>query len=168
MSAIGMKELVAAMVAAGGPACTDARDHQPVHRALAWLARQGNLSGAFPDFELSPDPEVGTRVRGVTQALWALVGEGFFLVEDRPGRATFRLDPDRLPDARRVLMRLTVDDRTAVDHAAAIWTAASCTSRKKLRSAAASSGTRRVRDANPRHSSAPGLRHAAVSLISPA
>jgi hypothetical protein len=169
MSVITMSDLLTTMVACGGPICIDARDHMPIHRALTWLANHCADASSISTFALTPDPEVGIRVRGVTQALWSLVSSGFFEVEESSGQAWFRVDPERLPQARRMLMRLSAEERAAIDHAAGIWAAACSTSRKKVLSPDGSSAdTRRVSDAMPRQSSASARRHAAVSLISPA
>lgn len=160
-----MSELLLAMLAADGPARTDALDHRPVHRALHWLARNRPADSQLPNLELASDPEVGTRAQGVTQALWALAGDEVLLVEEARGQATFRVDANRLHHARRGLMRLSSEDRDAISHAAGIWAAADSTSRKKVRSAASSAaGARRVNDASPRQSSAPARLQAAESL----
>lgn len=139
MSVLGMSDLLAAMVALGGPTCTDARDHRAVHEALVWLAQSDAPLEGLPPLRLSPDPEVGTRVRGVTEALWTLAGSGFFIVDEEPGRASFRADPARLTAARRSLLRVGQRERVMVGQAAGVWAAASSMPRKKRRTAVSSS-----------------------------
>jgi len=168
MSSLGMSDLVAAMVAAGGPSCTDAREHWQLHAALVGLGERAVGSSALPPLAGSPDPDVGLRVEGVTRALWSLVGSGLFRVEERQGGADLIVQPDGLPAARRVLMRLGDADRDAVYLAANFWACAS-TARKNRASAAGSSvGTRDASEANCRQSTVPARRQRAVKASSPA
>jgi hypothetical protein len=92
------------MLAAGGPACTDARQHRHLHAALVRLGHEVVGSTTFPSLESRPDPEVGLRIAGVTQALWSLVGNGYFRVWERPGGADLIVNEEALPSARRILM----------------------------------------------------------------
>lgn len=155
------------MIAAGGPSCTDSRDHWPLHAALVSLGECSVGSSAFPLLAAAPDPDVGLRVQGVTVALWTLIGAGLLRPVERPGGADLVVDEDALPKARRVLMRLSGPDRAAVYAAADLWARAS-TSRKNRASASASSGAaRRSSDLNCRQSSAPALRQRADSSVSP-
>jgi hypothetical protein len=167
MSPLGMSDLVAAMIAAGGPSCTDALDHRHLHAALVRLGE--HVSGStLPPLAGSPDADVGLRVQGVTKALWSLVGAGLLRVQERPGGADLVVDPAEVSEARRVLMRLSEQDRRAVYGAADFWACAS-TSRKKRPSAATSSAAARLDSAaNCRQSAAPARRQRAVSSTSPA
>lgn len=162
-----MSDLVAAMIAAGGPSCTDARDHRHLHAALVHLGERAGGS-ALPPLAGRPDADVGLRVHGVTHALWSLVGAGLLRVQERPGGADLIVDPAEVPAARRVLMRLSEQDRRAVYRAADFWACAS-TARKKRASAATSSVAARVDNAaNCRQSAAPARRQRALNSTSPA
>lgn len=163
-----MSDLVAAMVAAGGPVRTDARAPRHLHAALVWLGEQQPSSAALPPLVGRPDPDVGLRVQGVTAALWSLAGAGLFRVSERPGGADLLVDEDALPWARRVLMRLSSDDCEAVYAAADRWASAS-TARKNSARAVSSPGVAlRPSDLNCRQSTAPVRRQRAVSSTSPA
>ncbi len=168
MSSLDMSELVAAMISAGGPSCTDAREHRHLHAALLRLGETAGASAALPSLIGRPDADVGLRVHGVTHALWSLVAAGLLKVQERAGATDFVVNAAEMPAARRALMRLSERDRHAVYLAADFWARAS-TARKKRPSVAASSATARVvSDANCRQSAAPVRRQRAVSATSPA
>ena len=80
-----MQELLAALLAAGGPSRLDARDHHRLHDALVQLWESDEVDPAdreaLPLTTPIPDPEVRLRVRGVTRALWSLRACGALRVE---------------------------------------------------------------------------------------
>lgn len=163
-----MSELLAAMIAAGGATCTDAREHRHLHAALVRLGKAVEGSRSLPPLSGRPDPDVGLRVEGVTGALWSLVASGVLQVREHVGGADFVVDPNRLPAARRSLMRLGEPDRSAVYSAADFWACAS-TARKKLASARVSAAaTRVVSEANRLQSAVPARRQRAVNVTLPA
>lgn len=95
MSQLGMSDLVAAMIAAGGPSCTDARDHRHLHAALVRLGEHGG--SALPPLAGRPDADVGLRVHGVTHALWSLVGSGCSKCASAPAARTWSSTRMRCP-----------------------------------------------------------------------
>lgn len=163
-----MSDLVAAMIAAGGPGCTDARDHRTLHAALVRLGEATAGSPSLPAMSRRPDPDVGLRVEGVTRAVWALVASGLLQVRERAGGATLVVACDALPEARRILMLLPDRDRTAIYAAADFW-ARSSTARKKSASAPTSPGAARLaREAKARQSVPLSRRQRAVKESCPA
>lgn len=168
MFLVGMSDLLAAMLAAGGPSCIDAREHRHLHAALVGLGKDGLRGAAFPSLDGRPDPDVGLRVSGVTPALWDLVGAGLLRVLERPGGADLMVEGAALPSGRRVLMRLRPTEQAAIYRAAGYWAAAS-TQRKNPASAASSpGGTWRSSDLNCRQVVVPARRQRAVRSIAPA
>lgn len=162
-----MSDLVAAMIAAGGPSHTDVNDHRRLHRALVGLGAAGG-SAVLPALVARPDPDVGLRVVGVTRALWQLVESGLLTVQERPGGAELVVDESALPSARHVLMRLPEVERRAVYAAADRWASASTSRKKAARALVSPAALRLAREANDRQSAVPSRRQRAVSEKSPA
>lgn len=158
-----MSELIAAMIAAGGPTCTDARDHWPLHQALVRLGSDAPESASLPLLRSRPDPEVGRRVHGVTRALWDLVGCGLLCVDNSQDDVRFIVDTAELPRARRGLMRLDPQSQMVVYAAAERWALASTSRKNPANERESSVATRRRSDRYSRQVVEPSSRQRAVS-----
>lgn len=121
MSQIGMSDLIAALFAAGGPPQLNAREHRSLHRALTTLRCSALDSTRLPVMSARTDPDVGTRIAGVTRAIWKLAAEGAVAVSGESTGARFVATDVGLTTGRRVIMQLGDADRNAVYRAAAIW-----------------------------------------------
>ncbi|MDZ5447787.1 hypothetical protein U2F26_34660 [Micromonospora sp. 4G57] len=97
---LAMPELLAALLAAGGPSRLDARDHRRLHEALIALWIDHELGSAdracLPISNPVPDPEVQLRVSGVTRAIWQLHSWGVLVAEESQGRAEYLVDHSAL------------------------------------------------------------------------
>jgi hypothetical protein len=132
MSVTGMSDLLTAMFAASEVRWLDALDHRPLHAALVDLGVHARHDRHLPNLQGIPDPEVGRRVRGVTPALWSLVGEGLLTVDRTLGQPLFAISDDARARGGEVTRRLAPVNQAAVYLAVEGWAAAS-TARKKAR-----------------------------------
>ena len=137
MSVTGMSDLLTAMFAASGVGWLDALDHRPLHTALVDLGVLARHDRHLPNLQGIPDPEVGRRVRGVTPALWSLVGEGLLTVVGTADQPLFAISDDARARGFDVTRRLAPASQAAVYRAVEGWAAPS-TARKKARSSASS------------------------------
>lgn len=99
MTAAGVQELVVALMTVGGPRSISATDHRKLHESLVYLDSCSSGEGKSVPLRLSPDPDVGIRVHGVTKALWSLVHEGVLSVSHIDYSPWFVVNDDRLPSS---------------------------------------------------------------------
>jgi hypothetical protein len=102
----------------------DARDHWPLHDALHslddWLnqeIRNSSLwrTAGLPALRFVKDPDVGWRARGVTRAIWDLVGDGTLIcVDTESGQPRFELKAQAMHHIRRELMLLSPECAAAL------------------------------------------------------
>lgn len=87
MSKDGLTRLVVSLMVSGGVAAVDAAQPADAHAAVLHAVRLLGgemLSHVFgTEVRAVPDPSVGLRVLGLTQALWGAVGRGW--LEPRAG-----------------------------------------------------------------------------------
>lgn len=131
------------MMAAGGVPVLDVRDHRLAHRAVLGLI---NASTPAADAVLrryrvgrltQPDPVVGIRVTGVTQAIWDAVRDRLLVVRESQRSAHLLVNPEVEPGLRTQLMQLPTGESSEIYRIATVWAAAS-TSRKNAAKAASS------------------------------
>ncbi|TGD84673.1 hypothetical protein BayCH28_25105 [Mycolicibacterium sp. CH28] len=125
-----MSFLLESILACAPGTALDARDHWPLHQALRdlddWLSQGAEnrsmwRNSGLPALRFVKDPDVGWRARGITRAIWNLVGDGKLLcVEDAKGgqRARFVLADDSMPHIRRELMQLAPECAAALQRTA--------------------------------------------------
>ena len=120
-----MPELLAALLAAGGPSRLDARDHRRLHEALIalWMDRElGSADRAcLPISKPVPDPEVQLRVGGVTRAIWQLHCWGVLVAEQSEGRAEYLVDHSALQARIPSEKALSPNAWSAIHRRAADW-----------------------------------------------
>ncbi len=115
------RALTAVMVA-GGVVGVDLHDQRDAHRALRalWESREGRAACEHLAITVTtvPDPDVGLRVGGLTQALWSAVkkrylepvGDSSFLAVSDPARAMARSLLSGLLEQERVAMTAAGQD----------------------------------------------------------
>lgn len=146
------------MAANGGPREFDARDHVSLHEALIFLLQAADEDDVT-DVTITPDPEVGRRVSGVTRALWSLVSAGQICVAGSPTRPTF---VPSVESNMELWLRLRPKTQKAIYFAAQRW-ATSETFLKNCRHAATSANDALVAiEGIPRQGSDSEFRHWAV------
>jgi hypothetical protein len=102
----------------------DGCDHWPLHDALrsldSWLSSatsHGSLwrTSGLPPLNFVEDPDVGLRARGVTRALWELVGSGTLVCRQTAGgRTRFELNDRVVHQIRRELLTLSPECAAAL------------------------------------------------------
>jgi hypothetical protein len=149
MSKRGMTDLLLMMMAAGGVAALDVRDHRQAHEAIRRLRDRLDQVGltALAEFGIgvdwTPDPEVGLRVPGVTVALWDAAKSGALTVDETATPVAFVLSSAAALRSRRQLSKTPPEIARAIYEAGATWANAS-TSRKSDASSRVSSGRVRL------------------------
>ena len=136
-----LSDLIALLVAAGGPTTLMERSPWPLHEALARLAADDEARELIAnniDFELRPDPNVGVEVGGVGAAIYELIEDGIFRVTGLGLDARLELDIDKHRDYRRKLMGLDLEKATALQSIAQLWRTRACTAEKTWARALAS------------------------------
>lgn len=141
MSRDGLTRLVVSLMVSGGVTTVDIRKPGNAHAAVleaARLAGSKTLSRVFEvEVRAVPDPSVGLRVLGLTQALWRAVDRGWLEPRAQDGRALLALSATASQDIAAALSQLDTQAGTAVRQAGDAW-ATDSTSLKKDDSAALS------------------------------
>jgi hypothetical protein len=123
----GLARLVVSLMVSGGVAAVDAALPLAAHSAvLSAVEMPGGdeLSHVFGiEVRAVPDPSVGLRVLGLTQALWTAVGLGWLEPRGADGRALFVLSSAAARDFGICLRRLDEVQGRAVRQAGAAWAA---------------------------------------------
>jgi hypothetical protein len=150
MSEIGLSYLLATMMAIGGVPALDVRDHRPAHGALVRLINASNpaADALLVRYQVRrntrPDPLVGVRVFGVTEAIWDAVRDGLLVVRESGRSAHLQVNPEVESKLRTQFMQLPAPESSEIYRIATAW-AASSTSRKNTAKATMSpSPIRRV------------------------
>jgi hypothetical protein len=137
----GLTRLVVSLMAYGGVAAVDALRpadaHAAVLRAVHLLGGEVLPNAFATEVRAVPDPSVGLRVLGLTQALWGAVGRGWLEPRGENGHALLVLSTAAVRDLAPVLSQLDEAQSDAVRQAGEAWATAS-TSLKKTVSAFAS------------------------------
>lgn len=125
MSREGLARMIVSLMVAGEVAAVDARAPAGAHAAVLLAVR---LPGgqALPDiFDIEvravPDPSVGRRVSGLTQALWAAVGRGWLEPRAADGQALLALTDAAARDLADSLDELESCQQAALRQAGAAW-----------------------------------------------
>lgn len=147
-----LSEVLALMLAAGGPEDQLARVRWPLHVALreAYEAagRRGERAMLGADLELRVSSEVGHEVRGADRAIESLLRSGVLCAHGEGRQARLVLDPDAAIRLRRMLMTLPPRQTACLQHAGARWAALAATASKN-RSMAPRSVASTVASATP-------------------
>lgn len=135
-----MPDLLAALLAAGGPSRLDTRDHRRLHETLISLWMDHELESAdracLPISHPVPDPEVQLRVRGVTNAIWRLHACGVLVVEQSQRHADYLVNELALQTWAPPPEALSRGAWNAIHRRAEAWSTAVETDLKKARQAA--------------------------------
>lgn len=129
----GLADLIALLVAAGGPATLMERSPWPLHQSLAALRvdqQARDLIARGIDLEVHSDADVGLEVAGVGAAIYELINQGIFRLTDTGLDARLELDVDRNRAYRKRLMSLDLARATALQDVAQDWRARACTAEK--------------------------------------
>jgi hypothetical protein len=125
----GLARLVVSLMVAGGVAVVDAAMPLYVHAAVLSAVESpgGDMLLRIFGIEVHsvPDPSVGLRVRGLTQALWAAVGRGWLEARGGDGRALLVLSDAAARDFAVGLSQFDEVQSRAVRHAGDVWAASS-------------------------------------------
>lgn len=121
--------MIVSMMVAGEVAAVDARAPAGAHAAVLLAVR---IPGgqALPDvFDMEvravPDPSVGRRVLGLTQALWAAVGRGWLEPCASNGQALLVLTDAAAQDLASSVSELESTQQSALRQAGTAWATAS-------------------------------------------
>lgn len=135
----GLALTLAAVMDVGGVVEVDLRDARDAHLAILTLHRDPSGPAACERFHVTvlttPDPDVGVRVRGLTQALWSAISLHY--LEPVGDSSVLALTDAARSAARAVMDELPVDELAALRGAGHAWACRS-TARNALASAFAS------------------------------
>jgi hypothetical protein len=141
MSKDGMARLVVAVMVSGGIHRLDLAQPRAAHAAV--LAATVNRRGEFlaqrfdaDPLSVTPDPQVGLRIVGMTQALWRAVALGLLCPTGDSTEVVVTADAQA--EAGRALCALTDEERDAVTVAGRYWATAFSTDLKHFPRARAS------------------------------
>jgi hypothetical protein len=125
MSKDGLTRLVVSLMVSGGVTAVDAAHPVDAHAAVLHAVRLPGgemLSRAFGmEVRTVPDPSVGLRVLGLTQALWMAVCRGWLEPRDGGGRALLVLAAAAAQDLAADLSQLDRSQGCAVRQAGDAW-----------------------------------------------
>ena len=140
-----LSEVLALILAAGGPERQLARVRWPLHLALREMqessARRGERGLLGIELELRPSSEVGQEVVGADRALQTVIQRGVLRSEGEQRLAWLVLDADAAVLLRRRLMRLSPAHVALLQRAGARWAALASTAAKNRSTASRSSQT---------------------------
>jgi hypothetical protein len=129
--------MIVSLMVAGGVNAVDAMAPADAHAAVLLAVR---LPGGqtLPDvFDVEvravPDPSVGLRVLGLTQALWAAVGRGWLEPRGGNGQALFVLADAAAQELAGNSSQLDSVQKSAMCQAGAAWAADSTCLKKSVR-----------------------------------
>lgn len=147
MSMQGLSYLLASIMAAGDVAALDARDPRLAHLALVELDRfqipaaLSLLQRFGVEVRTTPDPEVGLRVSGLTQATWDAVADGLLEPLEDGHRVWFVLSGRERARLWRQVRHLPIGEAECLYRVGAAWALAS-TDRKNRANEGASASMR--------------------------
>jgi hypothetical protein len=123
----GLTRLTVSLMVSGGVTVVDAAKPALAHAAVLHAIRLPGgemLPQVFgTEVRTVPDPSVGLRVLGLTQALWGAVGRGWLKPSGMGGRALFALSGAAARDLEADLDRLNRAQFSAVRQAGDAWAA---------------------------------------------
>jgi hypothetical protein len=121
----GLTRLVVSLMVAGEVAAVDARQPANAHAAVLFAVRLpggGTLPHVFgAEVRAVPDPSVGLRVLGLTEALWGAVGRGWLEPRGGNGQALLVLSDTASRDLAPDLCQLDGAQSRAVRQAGDAW-----------------------------------------------
>ena len=127
MSREGLTRMIVSLMVAGEVAAVDALAPAGAHAAVLLAIRLpgGHTLPDVFDMEIRavPDPSVGRRVLGLTQALWAAVGRGWLEPQADSGQALLALTDAAAQELAPPLSELDRAQRSALCQAGAAWAA---------------------------------------------
>lgn len=159
MTDLNVSRMITMMATEGGPAEFDARNHACLHDALVFLIKAAD-SDDLPHLAVTPDPEVGWRVGGVTTALWHLLSTGNIHSVKRSSGPMFAFERG-LQIGSQSRLRSTTHD--AIYLAAQRWAIAETSSKNVRQVSTSLMEARRDIVGTPRQLSDSRLRHCALS-----
>ena len=158
MPDLELSEVIALMLAAGGPRGQLVRVRWPLHKALRELhetaGRNGHRSVLGSGWRLRPSADHGVEVVGADAAIRRLVDVGLLRSEGQLRQATYRVDDEAVVGWRRRLMTLDAEHVQLLQRAGTRWAAMASTAAKN-RSAPARSSASMVTSATPNRESWP-------------
>lgn len=114
----------------------DLRDvHAAVLRAVSAPGAEYIEARLTATVSVVPDPEVGLRVNGMTQAIWGAVACGWLEPFGRGRSFGFRLLDDADTPIREAICALSTEERDAICQAGEAWVSASTARKKRARAA---------------------------------
>ncbi len=128
-----LADLIALLVAAGGPTTLMERSPWPLHESLALLGADQparNLVAQGIELDVHPDAVVGLEVGGVGAAIYELISQGIFRPTGAGLEARLELNADRHRAYRKRLMSLDLSRATTLQEIAQVWRARACTAEK--------------------------------------
>lgn len=129
MSKDGLSRLTVSLMVSGGVTAVDAAQPADAHAAVlhaVGLPGGEMLPHVFgTEVRAVPDPSVGLRVLGLTQALWEAVGRGWLEPRGVGGRALLVLSDAAARDLAANLSQLDSVQCSAVRQAGDAWAAVS-------------------------------------------
>jgi hypothetical protein len=144
MQNLELSEVLALMLACGGPERQLVRVRWPMHLALREVreaaGRRGELAALGLALQIRPSREVGQEVVGADRALHSLVQRGVLRAEGERRTAALVLDPDASVALRRRLMMLPPAQVQVLQRAGARWAAWASTAAKNRSTASRSVG----------------------------
>lgn len=125
----GLSRLVVTVMAFGQIAQFDARDARDVHAAVLRAVGSPGAESLAARFDAKvsavPDPEVGLRVKGMTQAIWGAVARGWLEPVGKGLACGFRLLDDAHVPIQVATRALSTRERSAIRQAGEAWAFAS-------------------------------------------
>ena len=153
-----LSQLLAYILAAGGPVEQLATVRWPMHKAIRELAeetaRAGTRTLVGADLEFKPSPDGGLAVKGADRALMELVSASVLRVTGERRTARLLLDPAAAVRLRRDLMLLSPEQVALYRRAGTRWEALASTAAKN-RSTALRSSASTVASSTPKRASLP-------------
>lgn len=131
MSVRGLSDLLVAIMAAGDVDALDAQDPRLAHRAVAAVAATDTdaarhvLARYGVSVQTIPDPDVGLRVSGLTDATWKAVARGLLEPHEAGQQAWYTMPAATRMRARREVMRLDLAEAGLLQRIGADWAASS-------------------------------------------
>ncbi len=147
----GLSEILALILASGGPERQLARVSWPMHVALRETHDEAGRRGQRSPLgvlEFRSSPEVGLEVVGAESAVQQLLRSGVLYAEGEGRGAELVLDRDAAVALRRRVMRLSAEQASLLQRAGARWAALASTAAKN-RSTAPRSSAETVESGTP-------------------
>ncbi len=121
-----LADLIALLIAAGGPTTLMERSPWPLHESLAALGADEHareLVAHGIDLDARPDADVGLEVAGVGVAIYELINQGILCLTGTGLEARLELVVDRHRAYRKRLMTFDLARATTLQDVAQTWRA---------------------------------------------